>query len=93
MRRRQRNVGLSRHEDGCEVSVVRLDSNSVPVGFNMDATYSNRFHCWVDRTTVRIIFGDSVDGDHMRWFGAVAMPRDVAKELLKAMKNSINETD
>ena len=41
----------------------------------------------------RIIFGDSVDGDHMRWFGAVAMPRDVAKDLLKALKDQINQTE
>ena len=75
------------------MSVTRLDSNSVPVGFNMDATFSNRFHCWVDRATVRIIFGDSVDGDHMRWFGAVAMPREVAKDLLKVMKDQINQTE
>ena len=75
------------------MSVVPLNKDSVPVGFNMDAIHCNRFHSWVDRATVRLIFGDSVDGDHMRWFGAVAMPREVAKEFVKCLQDQIKRTE
>ena len=75
------------------MSVHQLNKDSVPVGFNMDATYSNRFHVWVDRNTCRIIFGDSVDGDHMRWFGAVAVPREVAKDLVKVLQDYLKRTE
>mgnify|MGYP001605386907 CR=1 FL=1 len=75
------------------MSVHPLSKESVPVGFNMDATHSNRFHIWADRNTVRIIFGDSVDGDYLRWFGAVAMPQTVAKDMVKALAGLIKETE
>ncbi len=75
------------------MTVLPLNKDSVPVGFNMDATHSNRFHLWVDRDTVRIIFGDSVDGDYLRWFGAVAMPRQVGKDLVKALSDLIKQTE
>lgn len=75
------------------MSVVRLNKDSVPVGFNMDAIHSNRFHAWADANTIRLIFGDSVDGDSMRWFGAVAMPRPVAKDLVKCLQDLIKQTE
>lgn len=75
------------------MNVVPLDKKSVPVGFNMDAIHSNRFHAWADHDTVRIIFGDSVDGDYMRWFGAVAMPREVARDLVQCLSDLIRKTE
>jgi hypothetical protein len=75
------------------VNIIPLTKDSVPVGFNMDATFSNRVHVWADHEIVRIIFGDSVDGDYMRWFGAVAMPRGRAKELAKLLTTLINATE
>ena len=75
------------------MSVVPINKHEVPVGAYMDATHSNRFHAWADQESVRLIFGDSVDGDYMRWFGAVAMPRSVAKDFVKCLQDLIKRTE
>jgi hypothetical protein len=76
------------------MSVVPINKHSLPpVGANMDAIHANRVHVWVDASTARIIFGDSIDDDYLRWFGAVALPRQTAKDLVKALSDLLKRTE
>lgn len=66
---------------------------AMPPGSNMDAIHANRFNVWVDQDTVRILFGDTIDGEYTRWFGSVALPREVGKDMVTALSGLIKQTE
>lgn len=66
---------------------------AMPPGSNMDGVHANRFHVWVDGDTVRITFGDTIDGEYTRWFGSACLPRRIGKDLVKTLADLIKQTE